>query len=637
MLCLTNYWNKLKRHFKFLWTNNLTTFQLYNFTTKKVNESILNDYTERATEAQSAADKYKKLANTYSLMRLGVFALVLLAVYFAIVQDDFTILAVAVVISLFAFAWLVSRQVVFERQKRYFLDLKKVIENETGSILSYANIYDNGARFADEKHYYSADLDIFGSASLFQLVNRAATNTGNEKLTGWLNAPGVEAEILLRQAAIKEIANKNSWKLETQALLIFANKAQTDQLQNLFRYLHIPLDVPGEKWLSIYAKIAPWLLASILVLGYFYPVLSTVAVLVGLANMSIVFSRAFYIKKADLIAGKIGDTLNNYAIVFDKIEKEAWESACCSSLVKILKDGNTSARIKDLSRLINKLNYHLNLIVGFILNVFLLWDIRQIIAIENWKRDNHDNIEAAFDVIAEFEALLSLASLEINYPEWCTPAIAEGPGYTLMATGLAHPLIHSKKRIENDYELTDSHQIDIITGSNMAGKSTFLRTAGINTVLALCGAPVCARHMKVSVMTIVSYMRIKDSLNESTSTFKAELDRLQMLLKAVEGEQKIFFLIDEMLRGTNSVDKYRGSKAVIERLISKQGVGMVATHDLQIAELEQKYPAYIRNFYFDIQVINGEMLFDYKIKHGECKTFNASLLLKQIGIDVEAE
>jgi len=169
----------------------------------------------------------------------------------------------------------------------------------------------------------------------------------------------------------------------------------------------------------------------------------------------------------------------------------------------------------------------------------------------------------------------------------------------------------------------------------MAGKSTFLRTIGINTVLALCGAPVCAAEMKVSVITIITYMRIKDSLNESTSTFKAELDRLQMLLKAVESDQKVFFLIDEMLRGTNSVDKYRGSKAVIEQLIKKKGVGMVATHDLQIAELEAAHPDYVRNFYFDIKVKDGEMLFDYKLKHGECKTFNASLLLKQIGIEVE--
>jgi DNA mismatch repair ATPase MutS len=171
----------------------------------------------------------------------------------------------------------------------------------------------------------------------------------------------------------------------------------------------------------------------------------------------------------------------------------------------------------------------------------------------------------------------------------------------------------------------------------MAGKSTLLRTIGINTVLALSGAPVCADEMTVSVITMVSYMRIKDSLNESTSTFKAELDRLQMLLAAVENEPKVFFLIDEMLRGTNSVDKYLGSKAVIEQLISKKGVGMVATHDLQIAHLEQKHATYVRNFYFDIQVVNGEMLFDYKMKHGECKTFNASLLLKQIGIDVDAE
>lgn len=171
----------------------------------------------------------------------------------------------------------------------------------------------------------------------------------------------------------------------------------------------------------------------------------------------------------------------------------------------------------------------------------------------------------------------------------------------------------------------------------MAGKSTFLRTLGINTVLALAGAPVCAKSMRVSVVTIISYMRIKDSLNESTSTFKAELDRLQMLLAAVAGHEKVYFLIDEMLRGTNSVDKYKGSKAVIEQLISKKGVGLVATHDLQIAQLEQKYPDYVRNFYFDIQVVDGEMLFDYKIKHGECKTFNASLLLKQIGIDVDAD
>lgn len=597
---------------------------------------IINDYSKRASLAQEEADKYKELANTYSLLRLGVFGLITLSVYLAVVYDNFTILATAFVVLAGCFMWLVSRQSQFDRQQVYFNNLVKINKNEVDNILNRANIYSDGGPYADEKHYYSADLDIFGEASLFQLVNRAATPAGNHKLASWLTAPATKQTIELKQDAVKQIAKKNDWRIELQACLLFANGGDKNQLPALFKYLHIPLDIPGEKWLIRYCKIAPFLFLAAVVSAFFFPATTAIAILIGLAHLGIVSSRAKLIKKADLIAGKIGDTLGSYAIVFKKIEQEQWHSAYCSSLTGKLTAGQTSAKIRELGDLINKLNYHLNIIVGFILNLFFLWDIRQVIAIENWKRANKANLEEAFDVIAEFEALFSLSALAVNYPDWTFPEIAGGDGYTLVANNLAHPLIYPSKRISNDYELNNTFKIDIITGSNMAGKSTFLRTIGINTVLALSGAPVCAGYMKVSVMTVISYMRIKDSLNESTSTFKAELDRLQMLLRIVESNEKVFFLVDEMLRGTNSVDKYLGSKAVIERLISKKGVGMVATHDLQIAELEKKHPDYLRNFYFDIQVSNGEMLFDYKIKHGECKTFNASMLLKQIGIDVSA-
>ena len=600
-------------------------------------QDIINDYQQRAVLASQEAAKYKQLVNTYSLLRLSIFALIVIAVCFGVQQDSFTAIAIGFIILVFAFAWLVSRQSKYERQRQYFDDLQKVNNNEVASIQSHTNIYSDGLRFANDKHFYTADLDIFGNASLYQLVNRTATSTGNNKLAQWFDKPSAKEIIVQRQEAVNEVAAKNDWKLEIQTRLLFALKQDTDQLKNLFKYLHLPLDMPGEKWLNTYTKIAPYLFTSLLVLAWFLPIVKLVAILVGLINMGIVFSKAIYIKKADLIAGKIGGTLANYAGVFKCIEEEQWQSAHNASLAQQLKAGQTSNKIKELAELINKLNYHLNIIVGFILNLFFLWDIRQVIAIENWKRQNNENLEVAFDVVAEFEALTSLAGLAINYPEWTFPQIDDKPSYTLIAKGLAHPLIDATKRIENDYELNDTFKVDIITGSNMAGKSTFLRTIGINTVLALCGAPVCAKSMQVSVITMISYMRIKDSLNESTSTFKAELDRLQMLLAAVENEPKIFFLVDEMLRGTNSVDKYLGSKAVIEQLIKKKAVGMVATHDLQIAQLETKYPDYVRNFYFDIQVKDGEMLFDYKIKHGECKTFNASLLLKQIGIDVEAE
>ncbi|MGY4539350.1 DNA mismatch repair ATPase MutS/energy-converting hydrogenase Eha subunit C [Mucilaginibacter sp. UYNi724] len=599
-------------------------------------QTIIDNYTGTAAQAKQEADKLKKLANTYSLLRLGIFGLMVFAIYLTIVQDNFTIMAIGFVVLLAAFAWLVARQGGYERQRNYYLDLQRINLNEIDSLQGNTNLYNNGQRYSNDKHFYSSDLDIFGNASLFNLINRAATTTGNDKLAAWLNAPAYKPSVLLRQEAVKEISLKQSWKIELQALLLFSNDGDVNRLANLFKYLHLPLNLTGEKWLSKYAKIAPWLLLGAIAIAYFYPLAKIAAIIIGLVNMGLVLSRATDIRKADMIADKIGTMLGNYAGVFQKIESQTWDAVYNNSLAQKLKDDKTSAKIKELSELISKLNYHLNVIVGVILNLFLLWDIRQIIAIENWKRSNCENLEEAFDVIADFEALISIAVPAINYPDWVYPIIADTEGYTVTAKNIAHPLIRGK-RVDNDYDLRDAYSIDIITGSNMAGKSTFLRTVGINTVLALAGSTVCAGAMEVSVITIVSYMRIKDSLNESTSTFKAELDRLQMLLAAVENEHRVFFLIDEMLRGTNSMDKYLGSKAVIEQLISKKGVGMVATHDLQIARLEDKYPGYVRNYYFDIQVINGEMLFDYKIKHGECKTFNASLLLKQIGINVGEE
>lgn len=604
-----------------------------------MDQNIINDYRARAAAANEQAEKYKKLLDTYSLYRLGIFALFILSVCVAISLDETAIIIFSLLVLSLCFSWLVTKQAQFEALKNYFYDIKKVNENEINSISNGVNMYENGALFVNDKHNYSSDLDIFGNGSLFQLINRAATFPGVVQLAKWLNAPASKEIILSRQQAIIEIANKNDWKIDMQAYLLFSLKQQREQIKNLVAYLKIPVELEDQKWLSIYSKVAPFLLLSVILIAVFYtPARYFVGVLL-LANNRIVSSRSDSVKKTDLIAGRIGTTLKHFVSAFRKIEGEEWESEYLNRLAGRIKHTNgkaVSLRVEELSKLINRLNYRLNMVVGFILNVFLLWDIRMVIAIENWKRNNQQNLEDAFDVIAEFEALISLASLRINYHDWCFPGVIESETYTIAAKQIAHPLIPVNQRIANDYELTDAYKIDIITGSNMAGKSTFLRTIGINTVMALSGAPVCAQSMQVSVMTVLSYMRIKDSLNESTSTFKAELDRLQMLLAAVDSDVKIFFLIDEMLRGTNSVDKYLGSKAVIQQLIGKKGVGMVATHDLQIAELEKQYPDYIRNFYFDIQVKDGEMLFDYKIKHGECKTFNASMLLKRIGINVES-
>ncbi|WP_434547577.1 MutS-related protein, partial [Parapedobacter pyrenivorans] len=282
---------------------------------------------------------------------------------------------------------------------------------------------------------------------------------------------------------------------------------------------------------------------------------------------------------------------------------------------------------------IDRLDYRLNILVGAVLNMVALWDFRQVFAILDWRRQYGNEVLAAFDVVAEFEVLVSLATLSRNHPKWAFPEIVESTKPIVTVTNLSHPLISFNTAVANDYHM-DSHYVALITGSNMAGKSTFLRTVGINAVLAYCGAPVCGEQMRLSVFRLVTYMRIADSLNESTSTFKAELNRIQLVLQAVKTQPDTFFLIDEMLRGTNSKDKYLGSKAIIKQLIADGGVGMVATHDLQLAKLADEYPHVLANFHFDIQVREGEMFFDYKLKPGECTIFNASLLLKNIGIDV---
>ncbi|HJP62334.1 MAG TPA: hypothetical protein VJ844_02775 [Mucilaginibacter sp.] len=600
---------------------------------------MIQVYRQNITLAQEQVKLYEEKINFYSVMRLVAFVLVLLTIYFSVKYESLGMFFICFIVLAVAFNWLVAKQAWFTSQKEYYQHFEKVSENEINSILSYGNVYDNGASYSNEKHYYTSDLDIFGSGSLFNLVNRAATPQGKDKLASWLTGPAAKNIILERQAAVREIGLKNDWKLDMQARLFFANTNNYNELKQFFTYLNTPLDLPGEKWLSKYIFIGPALFFILLILAIIYPEFKYGAIGMALINYFISSYRHEYTSKTDLIAGKIGDTLKRYSAVFHSIEAAQWQSSLNAKLAAAMKqqgDKSTSAAIKRLAVLINNLNARLNMMLGFVLNAMFVWDIRFVIAIENWKRTNHHNIEAAFDVVAEYEALISFSGLHINNSEWCFPEIAGGEHYTLTSKNIAHPLINKNTRIKNDYELDDSLKIDIITGSNMAGKSTFLRTMGINSVLALCGAPVCAEEMEVSVITVITYMRIKDSLNESTSTFKAELDRLQMLLAAVETQPKVFFLIDEMLRGTNSVDKYLGSKAVIKQLISKKGVGMVATHDLQIAQLESEYPDYVRNFYFDIRVEEGEMLFDYKLKHGECKTFNASMLLKRIGIDIDA-
>lgn len=600
-------------------------------------ESI-KSYQQNISVAELEIKQADRLINIYSFLRLGAIALGFVLIYQSLQFELIWLTELVFFLVVIFFGWLVSRQSSFEKKKIYYLNLKAVNDNEIQSIYAYKNIYPDGSEWQDDHHVYTSDLDVFGPGSLYKFVNRCSTLIGNAKLADWLLHPAEAPTIRQRQEAVEEIALRPAWKMEFQARLLIADKPGEDHIGRLVQYLNLDTR-PVSKSLKLYVKAIGWIFILLLVFSFFLPVLWIGVIILAVINLFIIQLTGSITEQTEMLISKAGMTLSAFSESFHLIEKESWTSVLGMLYASKLKaeptGGGISNQIKRLSVLTKRMNLGSVPLIGFIVKVSMLWNLRQFFAIEEWKNDNKQSIIAAFDVIADFEALSSLAGIKINHPEYNFPVIADDPHYTLTAVAIGHPLIPAATRVLNDFSLNNELKIDVITGSNMAGKSTFLRTLGINTVLALCGAPVCASSMKVSPMTVFSYMRIRDSLNENTSTFKAELDRLKLLLSVLKTEGKVYFLIDEMLRGTNSVDKYRGSKAVIEKLIDEKGVGIVATHDLQIAQLEKEYPDYVRNFYFDIRVEGQEMQFDYKLKAGECKTFNATLLLKQLGIIVK--
>jgi len=284
--------------------------------------TIINYYHQNAKAAQQQADKFKSDSNTYSFIRLAVFIAMGVFIFVGAMNNNFTVIAVSIPVLLVIFAVLVKKQSFYDKQHKYYSNLKLINDNEIASIQTRGNLYDNGAGFSNEKHFYTADLDIFGNMSLFQLMNRAATRPGRTKLADWLSAPANKPVILERQAAAQEIADKNQWKLEFQTLLLFANKTDGEVLKGLFTFLHHPLDIPGEAALSKYIRVAPYLLLAAVVGAFFWPVAKLIAIILGITNLSIVSLKGNYIAKSSNVADKISKILSGYASVFDQIEKE---------------------------------------------------------------------------------------------------------------------------------------------------------------------------------------------------------------------------------------------------------------------------------------------------------------------------
>ena len=602
----------------------------------KTQAQIISGYSQKINEVTTKIEATKKLIDQLSLVRIGLFlAEILFFVLLLNSADDNsrTLIQFALLLPVIGFVFVVRKQARLDREIDYQKQLLWVYQNEWNQLNGKPNGYEDGSVFESESHPYSSDLDIFGRASLFSLVNRCYTKTGKDLLAERLSHKSIKAEILARQEAIKEVQEKIEETFDFRANLHGHNIEKIEQIKTqLAGDLGLQLAFVRKKLLRVYVAVAPYITFGLVLSSIFIGGLS--GNILGLFVFIHLGINIFLNSKINLVFYSFGGgsgLLNSYAEAIKWTENQPWKSSYILQLFtsKI----PVSKEIKTLSKVIQKFDARLNLIVGGFLNGLFLWDLQCCISLDKWYQSSSKDVISALNHLGDFEEIISLATLAYNQPDWVFPSIDEG--FQLSGTEIGHPLIAVERRVNNDFYLEAKPTVDIVTGSNMAGKSTFLRTLGINMVLAYAGGPVCARSLRLSVFSINSYMRIKDSLNESTSTFKAELDRLKMILSNIEQDKNTFVLIDEMLRGTNSKDKYLGSKVFVEKLIAEKTPGLFATHDLQLADLKEDHPTTLRNFHFDIQIINGEMEFDYKLKQGPCSTFNAAILLKQIGLSLD--
>lgn len=594
--------------------------------------SVFQYYLSQIQYLQEELDKYKKRENTLSLMRLVSFVFALILFYTGL-ASSVLLAMVLLVVGLVLFGVVLKQHLTVRTKVEYLTNRLKINQKELDCLNGNFSSFPDGKEYQDANHPYAGDLDIFGKSSLFQYINRTSSKPGSDLLADWLTSPGELNEIAERQEAISELSDLIDWRQDLVSISYKYTDAQnnprliTDWLQEEPVFPKKRYILSGINLLSIITigALAGWLAGL------------SVAFVSTLITINFVLINKFTpkISKVHNRVSRTSELLRSFYDSIQLIEKQNFKSEKLKNLQHrfVNKDGNASDRIRLLAVLASKLDYRLNVFVSVFLNLFYFWDVRQVLRLEKWKETNCDEVLSWFKTMAEFEVLCSFANLYYNNPEWVMPSV-DSTYFHLEAADAGHPLISQQRRVCNSLYIERTGKMVIVTGSNMSGKSTFLRTIGVNLVLAMAGAPVCAKRFDTSLVKVLSSMRIADSLEENTSSFYAELKRLAAIIKAAENQEHVFLLLDEILRGTNSNDRHIGSVALIRQLIKSNAAGILATHDLALSKMEHELPQVIDNYNFDVKIENEELFFDYKLEKGICKSLNASILMKKMGIEI---
>ena len=570
---------------------------------------------------------HRKL-RTSGVIRLLFAGLLIFGIYYFFNTTE--VVVPFIVVGIIGFIFLVSKHSNLDRRRSKLTALIRINETEINVLNGNLESLATGRKFVDHSHHYSYDIDLFGKGSFFQYLNRTVIESG-KKVLGNMLASNDTVKIVDKQEAIKELSEKPSWR---------QNFSATGSL--------VHVDIKSSQILTWLTNQETFVPKSMRLLPLLFSLVSLVLFLLNYLNMlplSVTTLWFFvgvgvtgvYIKKINEFyqnASNAKETFKQYHQLLDLIESEEFTSKLLKAKQEeIKKQGKKASEIfLQFSKMLDAFDQRNNMLVGIVANAFALRDLQLCYKIEAWIDTNQDQVAHWFDVIAFFDAQNSLGNFVFNHPDHCFPEIVSSK-FIIDAQQLGHPLISKEKRVDNDFSIQGTNFF-IITGANMAGKSTFLRTVSLSIIMANIGLPVCAKSFDYSPIKLITSMRTSDSLTDDESYFFSELKRLKMIIESVQLTEKpgdYFIILDEILKGTNSTDKAIGSRKFVERLVKLGAMGIIATHDLSLCEISKDLSE-VKNYYFDAEIIDNELHFDYTFKEGICKNMNASFLLKKMEI-----
>jgi DNA mismatch repair ATPase MutS len=567
--------------------------------------------------------------NTISFFRLISILLFLGSLFYYIKTSESVFVVLAIV--LFAsFIILMKFHSKLSFQRKIKSALVEINQNEITYLERKAIPFENGIEFNDFHHPYAYDLDIFGEHSLFQNLNRTSTFIGKKTLGKQLLTLLPNTEILQNHQAVQELKDKLNWRQEFLAL------AKVGQDNETFYKTLLQWSVYNSKPLSKGAVVISYLFPVLFVscvLGYVLtsnPFLLSAMSYLFIFNLMILGNFLKRIQMEIAQADNINVIIKQYGLLVQKIENETFVSEKLIALQQKLHFQNekASVHLQKLAELFSKMDSIGNFVTALLFNGTFLFNLHVLKSMINWKKQHAVVLEEWLEVIGEFEMLNSLANFSYNNPEFVYPTL--NSNYKIDFSDLSHPLLNPATRVGNEVQF-HPQSFMILTGSNMSGKSTFLRSLGINMVLSGMGAPVCASQANVHPLPVLVSMRLSDSLSDSESYFFAEIKRLKQIMDELEANPA-FVLLDEILRGTNSDDKRNGTIEVVKKVIAKKAIGAIATHDIEVCLTTNEYPDILTNKCFEVEINNNELHFDYKLRDGICKNKSATFLMKKMGV-----